>query len=251
MPRWSSGELLFPLADDDTLGDADGIAELSLGQSATHAQKGEASTKAFESTLFHKELLVWFHVPPPKYASPILRGQSLNLMELADEAQALRHLFGFGGWSKKENCFHVQKWPDKVVANEYKTSMKYVFAPGCALLLYKPQRSALHDAVRVLLARMNIALRELRSTRAHAVCCGDSFYGLVPVDGVRKQMMRRAAQMPVEDVVVYCVSCVKSMFTGGKRARYLLDLIFGEPTVPGTLDPDAWHKQIDDFTATH
>ena len=40
--------------------------------------------------------------------------------------------------------------------------------------------------------------------------------------------------MPAEDVVVYCVSCAKAMFIGGKRPRYLVDLLFGEATVPGT-----------------
>ncbi len=57
--------------------------------------------------------------------------------------------------------------------------------------------------------------------------------------------------MPAEDVVVYCVSCAKAMFIGGKRPRYLVDLLFGEETVPGTLDLDAWHAEIDEFTRNH
>lgn len=36
--------------------------------------------------------------------------------------------------------------------------------------------------------------------------------------------------MPCEEVVVYCASCITSMSVGGKRPRYLLDLLFGEDT---------------------
>jgi Fe-S oxidoreductase len=104
-----------------------------------------------------------------------------------------------------------------------------------------------HDAVRTLLRRMNITVVEPKATRTKAVCCGDSSYGLVPVAKVRAQMALRAAQMPANDVVVYCVSCVKSMFNGGKRPRYLVDLLFCESTLAGTLDPDAWHREIDEF----
>jgi Fe-S oxidoreductase len=96
-----------------------------------------------------------------------------------------------------------------------------------------------HEAVRTVLRRMNITVVEPKATRTKAVCCGDSSYGLVPVERVRAQMALRASQMPAEDVVVYCVSCVKAMFNGGKRPRYLVDLLFGESTVAGALDPDA------------
>jgi len=88
-------------------------------------------------------------------------------------------------------------------------------------------------------------------TRTHGFCCGDGCYGEIPTEDVMKLMVKRASEMPAEDVVVYCVSCAKAMFIGGKRPCYLVDLLFGEETVPGTLDPDAWHKEIDDFTREH
>jgi hypothetical protein len=62
-------------------------------------------------------------------------------------------------------------------------------------------------------------------------------------------MRDRAAQMPADDVAVYCVSCCKAMFIGGKRPRYLLDLLFGEETVPGTVEPNAWHGELDAYIA--
>jgi hypothetical protein len=57
--------------------------------------------------------------------------------------------------------------------------------------------------------------------------------------------------MPVEDVVVYCVSCVKSMFIGGKKPRYMVDLLFGEETLPQTTETVEWHGQIDEYTLNH
>jgi Fe-S oxidoreductase len=108
-----------------------------------------------------------------------------------------------------------------------------------------------HNAVRALLKRMNINVIEPEKTRTRGTCCGDSFYGVLPVDEVKEQMKKRASEMPVEDVVVYCVSCCKSMHIGGKKPRYMIDLLFGEDTVPGTFEPDEWHKELEDFINTH
>lgn len=108
-----------------------------------------------------------------------------------------------------------------------------------------------HNAVRVLLKRMNITVVEPEKTRTKGKCCGDSFYGILPVEQVKEQMKKRAEEMPVEDVVVYCVSCTKSMYIGGKKSRYLLDLLFGEETNPGIFEPDDWHEQLNDFINEH
>lgn len=59
------------------------------------------------------------------------------------------------------------------------------------------------------------------------------------VDQVKAQIKKRADEMPCEDVVVYCVSCIKAMHIGGKKPRHLVDLLFREETVPGTFEPDA------------
>ncbi|MBS3872098.1 MAG: (Fe-S)-binding protein [Firmicutes bacterium] len=104
-----------------------------------------------------------------------------------------------------------------------------------------------HIAIRRLLERMNISVRETDSSRATAVCCGDSFYGVLPVDEVKERMRRRAEAMPVPEVVVYCVSCIKSMHIGGKTPRYIVDLLFGESTEIGTSEPDAWHAELNHY----
>ncbi len=108
-----------------------------------------------------------------------------------------------------------------------------------------------HEAVRELLRKMNVDLREPKHTRTHGICCGDSAFGEVPTAKVKKMMKKRASEMPADEVVVYCVSCSKSMFIGGKRPRYLVDLLFGEETLPGTLEPDDWHAELDVFIAAH
>lgn len=108
-----------------------------------------------------------------------------------------------------------------------------------------------HDAVRKLLTRMNIKVVEPKLTKTKSICCGDEFYGKLPTEKVKEQMRKRAEQMPYDDVVVYCVSCIKSMFNGGKRPHYLVDLLFGEETLPGTLDPDVWHSEVDRFIEAH
>jgi Fe-S oxidoreductase len=113
------------------------------------------------------------------------------------------------------------------------------------------EKVAVHQAIRTLLGRMNIMVAEPEKTGIRSTCCGDSFYGVIPVDEVKKQMRKRASEMPHDDVVVYCVSCIKSVHIGGKRPHYLVDLLFGEETLPGTFDPDQWHQQLDDFIAKH
>jgi hypothetical protein len=98
---------------------------------------------------------------------------------------------------------------------------------------------------------MNITLIEPRNTRTKSTCCGDSCYGSIPTEKVVEQMKKKASDMPVKEVLVYCVSCAKSMFIGGKRPRYMIDLLFNEETIPKTLDPDLWHQELDAYIESH
>lgn len=112
-------------------------------------------------------------------------------------------------------------------------------------------KDSVHDAVRLLLEKMNIKVVEPKNTRTRSTCCGDSYYGILSIDEVKEKMKKRASEMPVEDVVVYCVSCSKSMFHGGKKPHYLVDLLFGEETIKGTVEPDEWHRDINSFIELH
>ena len=108
-----------------------------------------------------------------------------------------------------------------------------------------------HTAIRTVLKKMNITLVEPKNTGTKSTCCGDSFYGVIPTGKVKEQMIKRTSEMPLDEVVVYCVSCIKSVFIGGKNPRYLVDLLFENETVPKTYDPDEWHKELDDYIEKH
>jgi Fe-S oxidoreductase len=113
------------------------------------------------------------------------------------------------------------------------------------------EQERVHNAIRKLLSKMNIRLSEPTKTKTKSVCCGDSFYGVIPAEKVKEQMKKRASEMPSEDVVVYCVSCIKSMYIGGKKPRYIVDLLFGEDTFPKTFEPDEWHRELDEYIELH
>lgn len=109
----------------------------------------------------------------------------------------------------------------------------------------------IHEAVRKLAAKMKIKIVEPAATRKKSTCCGDTFYEQLAVDKVMEQMRKKAARMPLDDILVYCVSCSKSMFVGGRKPHYLVDLLFDEETVPGTFHPDEWHAELDRFIEKH
>jgi hypothetical protein len=109
----------------------------------------------------------------------------------------------------------------------------------------------IHLAIRKLLLKMNINLIEPKSTGINSTCCGDSFYGIISTEKVKDQMIRKASELPLNDVVVYCISCSKAMFVGGKQPHYLIDLLFAEETVSKTFEPDDWHNELSTYMDKH
>lgn len=109
----------------------------------------------------------------------------------------------------------------------------------------------LHDNIRKLAGKMNLKLIEPEKTKRQGTCCGDSFYGKIPTEKVVEQMKIKADSMPCADILVYCISCSKSMFVGGKKPKYLLDLIYNEETIAKTFETDAWHNELNEFIAEH
>lgn len=115
-----------------------------------------------------------------------------------------------------------------------------------------------HRAIRRLLERMNLEVVETRLHGERSVCCGDSVYradadsdASGAVASAHAAMRKRAQSMPCDDVCVYCVSCVKSMHIGGRKPRYILDLLFGEPTDPQVSDTAAWHGMLQGYIDSH
>ena len=104
--------------------------------------------------------------------------------------------------------------------------------------------------IRRLLEKMNIQLVEPAKTGAKAKCCGQVLYGKTDVSKVEGFMKTRAGEMPCEYVVVYCASCIMSMTVGGKRPRFILDLLYGEPTdlKQGVVE---WNNTLRDFRNSH
>jgi len=105
----------------------------------------------------------------------------------------------------------------------------------------KPQ---VHKAVRNLLKKMNIEVIETEFHGTNSICCGDDFYPKLPIEEVHRKMKERAESMPCKDVCVYCVSCIKSMYIGGKTPRHLMDLLMNEPTDPQVYDTVKWHEIV-------
>ena len=113
---------------------------------------------------------------------------------------------------------------------------------------HKPQ---VHRAVRNLLRRMHVELRESPFSGTRSVCCGDNFYGLVPNEEVERRIQMRAGQLPCQDVVVSCIGCARAMTQAGKRAHYLPDLLFSQDAEPILDCLDAYHAKLADHIARH
>lgn len=113
---------------------------------------------------------------------------------------------------------------------------------------HKPQ---VHRAVRSLLGKMNITIAEAAFSGTASICCGDNLYGSVPNRQVEQRIQFRADQFPCKDVAVYCIGCVRAITSGGKRPRYLPDLLFRRETelMPDTLDE--YHGKVQSYIETH
>lgn len=113
---------------------------------------------------------------------------------------------------------------------------------------HKPQ---VHRAIRSLLKKMNIEIVEAEFSGTESICCGDNFYGAVPNEQVEERIKMRANQMPCDDVVVYCIGCVRAMISGGKKPHYLPDLLFGRETDPMPDTLDEYHGKLMDYIEKH
>ena len=126
---------------------------------------------------------------------------------------------------------------------------------GAPITIHDPcplrKRPDAHQAVRHLLTKMNFQIIEAAHHGTNSECCGDSSYPDLPVDQIHANMRKRADTMPVEDVCVYCVSCINAIHTGGKTPRYLLDLLLAEATTPLPYDIASWHDHLGAYRLAH
>lgn len=115
---------------------------------------------------------------------------------------------------------------------------------------YRP-KPQVHAAVRSLLNKMNITIIESQFSGTKSICCGDNFYSKLPVEKINEFQKMRAAQMPCQDVAVYCVSCIKSMTIGGKTAHHMVDLLLNEPTDPQDTNLETYHSALQNYIDQH
>ena len=115
---------------------------------------------------------------------------------------------------------------------------------------YRP-KPQVHAAVRDLLHKMGITIVESQFSGTRSICCGDNFYNRIPLEDVHAFQKKRAAQMPCQDVAVYCVSCIKSMTIGGKTAHHMVDLLLGERTDPQETDLVKYHDALERYIDAH
>lgn len=113
---------------------------------------------------------------------------------------------------------------------------------------HKPQ---VHQAIRNLLAKMHIDIVESKFSRTESVCCGDNFYGYVPNADVEKRIRMRATQLPSDNVVVYCIGCVRAMEFAGKTPLYLPDLILDRKTEMMQDTLDEYHLKLEQYIDEH
>jgi hypothetical protein len=113
------------------------------------------------------------------------------------------------------------------------------------------EKPAILKAVRNLAKKMNISMEETKYHGAKSICCGDELYGHLPLDQVHAHMRKRADSMPCEHVIVYCISCIKAMYIGGKKPRHLVDLLFNETTDPQEFRTVEWHQQLKEYIECH
>lgn len=113
---------------------------------------------------------------------------------------------------------------------------------------HKPQ---VHNAIRSLLGKMNINVAESEFSGRSSVCCGDNLYGSVPDEEVEARIRMRADQMPCDNVVVYCIGCVRAMQSGGKTPLYLPELILGRTTAPMPDTLEEYHTNLVDYIEKH
>lgn len=115
---------------------------------------------------------------------------------------------------------------------------------------YRP-KPQVHNAVRSLLRKMNIEINESEFSGTNSICCGDNFYPRIPTEEVIAFQKRRAAQMPSQDVAVYCISCIQSMAIGGKTPHHMVDLILDQETKPQGTTIDVFHDSINEYISKH
>ena len=61
----------------------------------------------------------------------------------------------------------------------------------------------------------------------------------------------RSDQFPCQDVVVYCIGCVRALTAGGKTPRYLPDLLLNRESEAMLDTLDEYHARLTNYIDAH
>jgi Fe-S oxidoreductase len=105
----------------------------------------------------------------------------------------------------------------------------------------------IQESVRVIAGKMNLSVEEYKKDRTKTICCGMAKYNKVSNDIIKDLIRITSSEIPLEHVVTYCPSCMKAMSLGGKKAYFMLEMLFQTPPGVSECDIDKWNNMILDY----
>ncbi|MEK6201485.1 MAG: (Fe-S)-binding protein [Desulfobulbaceae bacterium] len=83
-----------------------------------------------------------------------------------------------------------------------------------------------HQAVRTILSRLGLKVREMRHSRNRAICCGEGgFVGFVNPDMAKRWGDIRKVEAGEDMVITYCAGCTGFLARAGMKVVHLADLL--------------------------
>ena len=115
---------------------------------------------------------------------------------------------------------------------------------------YRP-KPQVHAAFRSMLQKMNVEIIDSKYSGTKSICCGYHSYPQLPIEKTAVLQKGRAAQLPCQDVAVFCVVCTETMIIGGKNPRYVVDLVLNEETEPQETRIDVFQAIVSQYREAH
>jgi Fe-S oxidoreductase len=108
-----------------------------------------------------------------------------------------------------------------------------------------------YDTVRSLLKKMHVTVVEAEFSREKSLCCGYSVFSSGNKELIQQMMRKSADSLPLDNVLVYCVTCMKVMAVSGKKPYYLLDLLLDRNSDQRPYDLNHWNSELDAYKTLH
>ncbi|MBP2645481.1 MAG: protein of unknown function cysteine-rich region domain protein [Firmicutes bacterium] len=118
--------------------------------------------------------------------------------------------------------------PDKATTSTF-ARRKFAVHDSCTTRY----EAALHKSVRNILGKLGYEIEELPRSRENTVCCGYGGLMIYTNKDVAHKVINRRIKESDTDYLAYCAMCRDNFASQGKRAFYLLDLLFGDEKKTG------------------